>query len=99
MFVKSRLMPIHILDEEVVAQISAGEVVERPSSVVKELLENALDAGAKHIAVSLTGDGHKRIQVSDDGSGIPGDEVELAFMRHATSKLEKPEDLFSIRTL
>ena len=92
-------MPIHILDEAVVAQISAGEVVERPSSVVKELLENSLDAGAKHITVSLTGDGHKRIQVSDDGSGIPGDEVELAFMRHATSKLEKPEDLFSIRTL
>lgn len=92
-------MPIHILEEEVVAQIAAGEVVERPSSVVKELLENSLDAGARHISISLVGDGHKRIQIADDGSGISGEEVELAFMRHATSKLQKADDLFSIRTL
>ncbi len=92
-------MPIQILAEDVVAQIAAGEVIERPASVVKELLENSLDAGATHIHIALTGDGRKRIQISDDGSGIPAGEVEVAFMRHATSKLQKPEDLYAIRTL
>lgn len=92
-------MPIHVLDEQIVAQIAAGEVVERPSSVVKELLENALDAGATHIRIALSGDGRKMIQISDDGSGIPSDEVELAFTRHATSKLQSTEDLYCIRTL
>jgi DNA mismatch repair protein MutL len=92
-------MAIRILDEQVVAQIAAGEVVERPASVVKELIENALDAGAKNIAVQTVGDGSARIQVTDDGSGIKADEVELAFARHATSKLETADDLFQIRTL
>ncbi|MEP7291270.1 MAG: DNA mismatch repair endonuclease MutL, partial [Chloroflexota bacterium] len=92
-------MPIHILDEQVVAQIAAGEVVERPSSVVKELLENALDAGATHIRIALSGDGRQSIQISDDGVGIPTDEVELAFTRHATSKLQSADDLYCIRTL
>ncbi len=92
-------MPIQILAEDVVAQIAAGEVIERPASVVKELLENSLDAGATHVHIALTGDGRKRIQISDDGSGIPAGEVEVAFMRHATSKLQKPEDLYAIRTL
>lgn len=92
-------MPIHILDEEVIAKIAAGEVIERPASVVKELIENAVDAGASTIRIALQGDGRRRIQISDDGSGIGSDEVELAFARHATSKLERSDDLFSIRTL
>ncbi len=92
-------MPIQILTEDVVAQIAAGEVIERPASVVKELLENALDAGATHLHIALIGDGRKRIQISDDGVGILADEAELAFTRHATSKLQKPEDLYCIRTL
>jgi DNA mismatch repair protein MutL len=92
-------MAIRILDEQVVAQIAAGEVVERPASVVKELIENALDAGAKSIAIQTIGDGCSRIKVTDNGSGIKADEVELAFARHATSKLETADDLFRIRTL
>lgn len=92
-------MPIHVLSQEVVAQIAAGEVVERPTSVVKELLENSLDAGARHIRISINGDGRKRIQISDDGCGIESAEVELAFLRHATSKLESASDLYQIRTL
>ncbi len=92
-------MPIHILADDVVAQIAAGEVIERPASVIKELLENSLDAGATHVRVSLQGDGRKHIQISDDGCGIPSGEAELAFTRHATSKLQKADDLYSIKTL
>ncbi|MDZ4764983.1 MAG: DNA mismatch repair endonuclease MutL [Chloroflexota bacterium] len=92
-------MTIHILDEQVVAQIAAGEVVERPSSVVKELIENAIDAGATTISASIDGDGGKRIQIIDNGTGIASAEVELAFARHATSKLQSPDDLYNIRTL
>ncbi len=92
-------MPIHILTDDVVAQIAAGEVIERPASVVKELLENALDAGATYIQVALEGDGRKHIQISDDGCGISADEVELAFTRHATSKLASADDLYNIHTL
>ncbi|MCA0452988.1 MAG: DNA mismatch repair endonuclease MutL [Chloroflexi bacterium] len=92
-------MPIHILSEIVVAQIAAGEVVERPASVVKELLENAIDAGATNIRIEITGGGRQRIRISDDGSGIPPHEVELAFQRHATSKLLSADDLSSIETL
>ncbi len=92
-------MPIRLLSEEVASQIAAGEVVERPASVVKELLENALDAGARNILVESDGGGRKRIRVSDDGHGIPTAEVALALARHATSKLATAEDLFRVETL
>lgn len=92
-------MTIHLLTQEVVAQIAAGEVVERPASVVKELLENAIDARSRNIHVEIASDGRKRIQVSDDGTGISADEVDLAFARHATSKLTDASDLYNIRTL
>ncbi len=92
-------MPIRLLSEEVASQIAAGEVVERPASVVKELLENALDAGARNIVVESDGGGRKRLRVSDDGGGIPAAEVELALARHATSKLSSAADLFHVGTL
>ena len=92
-------MPICILDPTVAAQIAAGEVVERPASVVKELLENALDAGARRISVEARGGGLREIKIQDDGQGIPAHEVELAFERHATSKLRNADDLWAISTL
>jgi DNA mismatch repair protein MutL len=92
-------MPIRILPEEVASQIAAGEVVERPASVVKELLENSLDAGATQIAIKIERAGSRLIEVGDDGSGIPIDEVELAVARHATSKLTSAQDLQHVTTL
>jgi len=92
-------MPIRLLSSEVSSQIAAGEVVERPASVVKELTENALDAGAKNISISIADAGRTLIEVADDGCGIPADELELAASRHATSKLVQSEDLFHISTL
>lgn len=92
-------MPIQVLADEVASQIAAGEVVERPASVVKELTENALDAGARVIEVSIRDAGKQLIEVSDDGSGIAGAEINLAVARHATSKLSLADDLFNIRTL
>jgi len=92
-------MSIKVLTPEVVSKIAAGEVVERPASVVKELIENSLDAGATQIAIEARGGGVALIRVVDNGSGIPADEVELAFSRHATSKIESVSDLDSISSL
>lgn len=92
-------MPIRILSDQLASQIAAGEVVERPASVVKELVENAIDAGATAITLDIREGGRKLIQVSDDGLGIPVDEIETAFLRHATSKLESADDLQAIHTL
>ncbi len=90
---------IHVLSEQVANKIAAGEVVERPASVVKELLENALDAGAQRLRVQVEGGGKKLIQVSDDGGGMVRDDALLAFERHATSKINSAEDLLSVATL
>jgi DNA mismatch repair protein MutL len=90
---------IHVLPEHVANQIAAGEVVERPASVVKELLENALDAGATHVRLNVEGGGRKLIQIIDNGSGMVRDDAMLAFERHATSKLTKADDLLNVSTL
>src|SRR5579872_1198936 len=90
---------IHVLPEHVANKIAAGEVVERPASVVKELLENALDAGARRIRVNVEAGGKKLIQITDDGCGMVRDDAMLAFERHATSKLRTADDLLSVATL
>ena len=90
---------IHVLSENVANKIAAGEVVERPASVVKELLENALDAGARRIRVNIEAGGKKLIQVTDDGCGMVRDDAMLAFERHATSKIRNADDLLNIATL
>lgn len=92
-------MPIKILPDKVASQIAAGEVVERPASVVKELLENAIDAGASHISITIEGAGQNLVEVADDGVGISPDDLPLAMARHATSKLATADDLFKIKTL
>ncbi|HEY3971414.1 MAG TPA: DNA mismatch repair endonuclease MutL [Candidatus Sulfotelmatobacter sp.] len=90
---------IHVLSETVANQIAAGEVVERPASVVKEMLENSLDAGATRIKISVEAGGKKLIQITDNGCGMVRDDAMLAFERHATSKIKNTEDLLSIATL
>src|SRR6185295_11173195 len=97
--VRRNAMPFRVLDATVAAQIAAGEVVERPASVVKELVENALDAGARRISVSVRGGGIEELMIQDDGGGIPADQIEVAFARHATSKLTTADDLWAIQTL
>ena len=92
-------LPIRVLPPEVAARIAAGEVVERPASVVKELLENALDAGASRIAIEVSSGGLESIRVSDDGCGIDASQLEAAFQRHATSKLTNDADLAGVLTL
>lgn len=92
-------MPIRILSDDLASKIAAGEVIERPASVVKELVENALDAGARDIRLEVRGGGQRLIRVADDGTGIPHDDVPTAFARHGTSKLQSADELFSIQTL
>ena len=92
-------MRINILEVETANKIAAGEVVERPSSVVKELVENSIDAGAKNITVEISEGGQKNIKVTDDGEGIHIDDIEKAFLPHATSKIKYVEDIYNIHTL
>lgn len=94
-----RMQKIALLSDELVSQIAAGEVIERPASAVKELLENSIDAGAGKISVEIEEGGLRKIRVKDDGVGMSREDAMLAFRRHATSKLKKLEDLFSIRSL
>ena len=92
-------MDIHLLSEDLQNKISAGEVVERPASVVKELLENSLDAGSTQIEIVIEQGGHQLMQVRDDGIGIPENQLPLSVKRFHTSKISKLEDLFTISTL
>ena len=89
---------IHVLDKHTAELIAAGEVVERPASVVKELLENAIDAGATQVTVSIESGGVKLIEISDNGTGIDAEYIPTAFIRHATSKIEKPDDLKKLQS-
>src|SRR6202012_6228917 len=91
-------MPVRQLPEQLVNRIAAGEVVERPASVVKELIENAIDAGASRIDIFTDGGGRRRIGITDDGGGMTAADLALAVDRHATSKLDD-EDLLQIKTL
>ena len=90
---------IRLLPDSVATQIAAGEVIQRPASVIKELVENAVDAGAKHIDVLVTDAGKTSIQVIDDGKGMSETDARLAFERHATSKIREAADLFALRTM
>src|SRR5436853_3593612 len=90
---------IHVLPPDVASKIAAGEVIERPASVVRELLDNAIDAGATQIRVELRNGGRDLIRVIDDGCGIAADDMPRAFLRHATSKIATADDLWAVTTL
>jgi DNA mismatch repair protein MutL len=93
------MVSINILDEKLINKIAAGEVIERPASVVKELLENSIDASATNIVVELEDYGKSLIRVSDNGTGMSAEDARLCILRHATSKISSADDLFSISTL
>ncbi|RME26271.1 MAG: DNA mismatch repair protein MutL, partial [Deltaproteobacteria bacterium] len=90
---------VRVLEDRVINQIAAGEVVERPASVVKELVENALDAGARHLRITLRAGGRDLVQVEDDGAGMNRQDAMLCVERHATSKIRDAADLAAVRTL
>src|SRR5438105_3963043 len=90
---------IRVLPDDVASKIAAGEVVERPASVVRELLDNAIDAGSRHVKIEIRGGGRELIRVIDDGCGIPAADMPNAFLRHATSKISTADDLWAITTL
>ena len=90
---------IHVMDSRLANMIAAGEVIERPSSVIKELVENSVDAGASHIEVSILGAGRKLISVKDNGSGMDEEDAVLCFTRHASSKILDEYQLFRIKTM
>ena len=90
---------IKVLDQHTIDKIAAGEVIERPSSIVKELVENSIDAGAHNIDVSVVDAGRTSIQVIDDGKGMSDTDARLSFERHATSKIQHAEDLFTLHTM
>ena len=92
-------MPIQVLDQSTINQIAAGEVVERPASVVKELMENAIDAGSTAITVEIRQGGIGFIRITDNGCGIKKEELPLAFLRHSTSKIRTAEDLLTVSSL
>ena len=90
---------IHLLPDHIANQIAAGEVIQRPASVVKELVENAIDAGAQSISVVIKDAGKTLVQVIDDGKGMSETDARMAFERHATSKISSVDDLFSLRSM
>ncbi len=96
---QTRSRPIQVLPQDVASKIAAGEVVERPASVVRELLDNSIDAGASNIRVEMKGGGRESIRVIDDGAGVPPEDMPRAFLRHATSKIRTADDLWAVTTL
>ena len=96
---KSDIMAIHVLSEEVINKIAAGEVIEKPASVIKELMENSIDANSNYLEIDVKNYGKDLIRVSDNGSGMARDDALLSVQRHATSKIANADDLFSISTL
>ncbi|NIA03264.1 MAG: DNA mismatch repair protein MutL, partial [Nitrospirae bacterium] len=90
---------INILDEATINKIAAGEVIERPASVVKELIENAIDAGASDIKVEIKGNGIDSIRIIDNGHGMSRDDASIAFLKHATSKISNVHDIDTVRTM